>query len=193
MRIALFRRFQPSVRLLSHLSRRERWIVGGGVLFLVFLFGYLFILSPMLAQTERLNALIPRKEQELVELSGLASEYASLSARLASVSSRIRPAEAFSILSYVEETAGRRQVRENIAYIRPLSPQVHQSLREVPVEVKVENVTLGKLVGFVAAIEQAPALLRIRRLTVKTRFADPAFLDATFVVSAYERAGDGRG
>jgi hypothetical protein len=184
-------RYRESLRslglLLSRLSRRERWVVGGGALLIFLLFGYLFILSPMLDRLKLFDQLIPRKEREMTELNDLAATYAALSSRLSEVEGRIRPSADFSILSFVEETAGRTQVRGNIAYIRPLAFQTHEKIREVPVEVKVENLTLSRLVGFLSAVEQGPALLRVRRLSLKTRFADPQFMDATFVVSSYER------
>jgi len=71
--------------------------------------------------------------------------------------------------------------------MRPLSPQVHAPYREVLVEVKVENVTLARIIPFLRAIETAPYALRIKRLAMKTRFADPSFMDVTFLVSSYEK------
>lgn len=181
-------KFLPNpLYLFYRFSRRERWMVGGGSFVLAIVLGYFFILSPLLDQIRRFDRLIPRKEGELRELSELSAQYAALSSRVSKMESKIRPAEEFSIFSFVEDTAGKSQVRENIAYIRPLTPKSHGGLREVPVEVKVQNVSLSSLVGFVSSVEKAPALLRIRRLTVKSRFADPQYLDATFVVSSYKK------
>jgi hypothetical protein len=174
-------------RIFYRLSRRERWIVGGGALLLAVLLGYVFVFSPMLSQARLYDRLIPRKEKEIADLSALIDQYKSLSAQLSEVEARIRPPGDFSILSYVEETAVRGQIRGNIAYIRPLAVQTREGLREVPVEVKVENVTLPSLVGFISSFDQAPALLKVRRISLRTRFADPQFMDATFVVSSFEK------
>jgi hypothetical protein len=179
--------FRNLLRLFSRLSRRERWMVGGGAVLLALLIGYAFVFSPMLSQARLYDRLIPRKEKELSELSALIDQHKILSARLSEVEGRIRPAGEFSILSYVEETAVRGQIRGNIAYIRPLTVQTREGLREIPVEVKVENVTLPSLVGFISSFDRAPALLKVRRISLRTRFADPQYMDATFVVSSYER------
>ena len=37
-------------------------------------------------------------------------------------------------------------------------------------------------------LEQSPHVLKIRRLHLKTRYSDPNYLDAVFLLSTYERA-----
>ena len=54
-------------------------------------------------------------------------------------------------------------------------------------EVKMEDIPLSGIVPYLAALENAPYYIRIKRLNVKTRYADPEKLDVTFVVSSYEK------
>src|SRR5579863_9752478 len=177
---------QDFAGLFSRLSHRERFVVLGGALLLIGMLVYGIVLSPLLSQTRRYEELIPQKEKELAELAELSSQYGVLTAQLSAVESQIRAAGGFSILSFVEEVAAKTQVRGNIAYIRPLAVQSHEGLREVPVALKGENVTLSRLVGFLSSLEQAPTLLRVRRVALRTRFADPQYIDGTFVVSSSE-------
>lgn len=174
-------------RLLMRLSRRERWVLGGGALVAFFLVGYLAVLDPALERMGQLDRLIPQKEKELREFTDLKERYLTLSNGIKAVEQRLPLQNQFSPLSFLEENATRNQIRANIAYIRPLTPQVHEPYREIPVEVKVENVSLARVVPFLTSIENAPQPLRIKRLSMKTRFSDPALMDVTFVVSSYEK------
>ena len=174
-------------RFLLRLSRRERWILGGGGLVTLLLVGYVTFLGPAWERMVQLDRLIPQKEKEVGEFANLREDYTALSSGIQKIERRLPTQNQFSPLSFLEENATKNQMRANIAYIRPLPPQVHEPYREIPVEVKVENVSLARMISFLSAIENAPHTLRIKRLTMKTRFSDPALMDITFVVSSYEK------
>lgn len=172
---------------LSRLSPRERWILGGGAAVALLLIGYVTLLGPAWERMTQLDRLIPQKEKEVGEFAHLREDYLAVSNGIREMERRLPMQNQFSPLSFLEENATKNQIRANIAYIRPLPPQIHEPYREIPVEVKVENVTLARIVPFLSAIENAPHTLRIKRLSMKTRFSDPAFMDVTFVVSSYEK------
>lgn len=174
-------------RFLMRLSSRERWVLGGGAILGFLLVVYFSLLGPTLERMALLDRLIPQKEKELQDFARLQEEYRTISQGIQEVQRRIPAANQFSPLSFLEETAARNQIRSNIAYIRPMVPQLQEPYREIPVEVKVENVTLARIVPFLTSIENAPFVLRIKRLSMKTRFSDPTFMDITFVVSSYEK------
>jgi type II secretory pathway component PulM len=174
-------------RFLIRLSRRERRILGGGATVALLLIGYVIFLGPAWERMVQLDRLIPQKEKEVGEFANLRENYTSVSSGIQKMERRLPMQNQFSPLSFLEENATKNQMRANIAYIRPLAPQVHEPYREVPVEVKVENVSLARIISFLSAIENAPHTLRIKRLSMKTRFSDPALMDITFVVSSYEK------
>ncbi|MFQ5780067.1 MAG: type II secretion system protein GspM [Nitrospiria bacterium] len=174
-------------RFLKRLSPRERWVLGGGGVVVLLLIGYATLLAPAWERMMLLDRLIPRKENEVREFARLREDYLVVSQGIQEIERRFPTQDQFSPLSFLEENAARNQIRGNIAFIRPLSPQVHEPYREILVEVKVENVTLARIIPFLSAIETAPYALRIKRLAVKTRFADPSFMDVTFLVSSYEK------
>lgn len=171
----------------QRLSAREQWILGGGSGIALLLIGYFIFLGPALERLASLDRLIPQKEKEVKEFSRLRDDYQQISQAIQEINTRLPKQNQFSPLSFLEENAGKNQIRANIAYIRPMPPQLHEPYREIPVEVKVENVTLARIVPFLSSIQAAPYYLRIKRLSMKTRFTDPTFLDVTFVVSSYEK------
>lgn len=170
-----------------HLSNRERWVLGGGGVLALFLIVFFTLINPTLERMIQLDDLIPRKEKSLRELIKLQGEYLIASQEIQLLERRLPAGGTFSPLSFIEENAAKNQIRNNIAFIRPLTTATHKSYKEVPVEVKVENVTLSQMIPFLTAIENAPHRLRIKRLAIKTRFSNPDMMDVTFLVLSYEK------
>jgi hypothetical protein len=57
---------------------------------------------------------------------------------------------------------------------------------------RLEGIALQQLTSYLYDIEQAPQLLRVRRMHIKPRAANPDQLDVTFQVSTFypqERTG----
>jgi len=172
---------------LIRLSMRERWMLGGGGVVILFLIVFFSFVDPALERMEQLEDLIPRKERSLRELARLQEDYKGLSQEIRQLESKLPKGGRFSPLSFIEEHAAKNQIRNNIAFIRPTTPSERKAYKELPVEVKVENVTLAQVVPFLAAIENAPHYLRIKRLAIKTRFSNPDMMDITFLVLSYEK------
>ena len=170
---------------LSGLSTRERWVLGGGVVIAVALLAYMFWISPTWERMTTLERLIPRKTEEIVAFEKEQAQYATLAARIESLEGRIK--EGGAPFSFLEAHAAKNRLRRQIAFIRPLAPEERPPYREVAAEVRMEGVRLGQIVPFLGAVERFP--YRIKRLSIKTRFADPSLLDVQFVVSSYEKMG----
>jgi len=172
---------------LSKLSNREKvfLFVGGGFGALLLIF--IFFINPIREREALLSRLIPQKEKEMEQFKRLSEEYFFLSNQMKEVEGRLPQKNQFSPLSYLEEIAKKNGVRENIAYIRSVPAILQKPYQEIPVEVKVENIPLFRIVSFIDAVENSPYFLRIKRLNIRTRLSDPKNLDITFVVSSYEK------
>jgi len=168
---------------LSRLSTRERWVLGGGTGIGTALLVYLLWLSPTWERMTTLKRLIPRKTEEIAAFEKEQTQYAMLAARIGSLEDRIK--EGSAPFSFLEAHATEYHLRRHIVFIRPLAPKDHPPYREVAVEVKMDGVRLVQIVPFLSAVERFP--YRIKRLSMKTRFADPSLLDVHFVVSSYEK------
>ncbi len=182
--IPLLKKIAP---LLAKLSKRETVFLLAGGAFTVSLLVYLFLIEPIREQTVLSSRLIPQKEEEILKLRRLSEKYVALSARMKEIEGRLPGANQFSLLSYLEKIAKQNQVRENISSIRAIPPVTQAPYREIPMEVKMENISLLRIIPFLNTIENAPYFLRIKRLSIKTRVSEPQKLDVTFVVSSYEK------
>jgi len=171
-------------------SGRERVILlaGGAIVAVFLLYGLFQLPFAYQERMETLDRLIVQKEDGLKQLAELKTQYQKLNDRVGRIESRIaQDKQGFSLLSYLEDVATTSRIRSNITYMRPPSMPQSGGYREMAVEVKVENAPLGQIVRLLTALEQSPHVLKIRRLHLKTRYSDPNYLDAVFLLSTYEK------
>ncbi len=156
------------------------------------LIGYVLVTSPAGWLKERLATLDRKTEQrrnDLKEAVRLAGEHDRLSARLNRLQAKSPGGGATpSLLSFLENVSTRVGTRQRIVSMKPQAQTTPEGVRESSVDVRIENVDLGELVGMLALIEDSPEMLQIPRLRIKTRYNDPQRLDASFTVSALESA-----
>lgn len=176
----------------DRITSRERiyLIIGGMTLLGLLLYGIYSGATSYLDRMKGLDRLVRQKEEALSTLNQIGKEYAQIKNQFGSLDERIQKDQGkFSLLSFLELLAGTAEVRSRIAYMRPQATTQVDQYRETSVEMKIENVTLDQAVRFLSSIEQAPHVLKIKNLHMRTRYANPQFLDVTFLVSTYEKAG----
>ena len=174
------------------ITSRERLylIIGGTALVGLLLYGVYSSAALYLDRMAGLDRLIRQKQEALTTLDQIRREYVQLKGQMGSLDERIQKDQGrFSLLSFLESLAGTADVRSRIAYMRPQTMAMVDQYRETSVEMKIENVTLDQAVRFLSSIEQAPHVLKIKNLHFRTRYANPQFLDVTFLVSTYEKPG----
>jgi len=184
---SLLVRFRP-----EGITSRERMylIIGGVSLIGLLIYGVYTAAGSYLDRMKGLDRLIRQKQEALTTLSQIQQEYVRIKQQVGSLDERIQKDQGrFSLLSFLESLAGTADVRSRIAYMRPQAVVPMDPYREISVEMKIENVTLDQAVRFLSAIEQAPHVIKIKNLHFRTRYANPQFLDVTFLVSTYEKAG----
>jgi Tfp pilus assembly protein PilO len=174
------------------ISPRERvyLIVGATTLLGLLIYGGYSAAASYIDRMNTLDRLIRQKEESQSTLNQIGAEYAQIKGRIGILDERIQNDQGkFSLLSFLESLAGTAQVRSRIAYMRPQAAVQMDQYRETSVEMKIENVTLDQAIRFLTSIEQAPHVLKIKNLHMRTRYANPQYLDVTFLVSTYEKTG----
>ncbi len=171
------------------ISTREKVFLLSGGIFLTIVIGYNWVLSPFVERMRVLDRLVSQKEANLKQIVELRGEYLRLQKDLSTIEEKLaRKKEDFSLLSYLEKIAADQNIRTNITSMKPQASPLLDGYRETSVEVKIEKTTLDQIVSLLTSIEDSPYLLKVKRLYLKTRFADPQYLDATFLVVTYEKA-----
>jgi hypothetical protein len=168
------------------LAPRERLILTAGGMAGLAMVLWALMVDPAFTAAREMNAAADRKEQASGELSRVLADYARQSARIGEAAAKGAAAKNFSLLSFLEGLSAQARVKGNIDYMRPTTNDVTAGIREHQVEIKVSNIRLRAMVSLLSAVERSPHDLRVKRLYVKRRFADPDLLDVTFVVARYE-------
>jgi hypothetical protein len=168
------------------LAPRERIILTAGLLGAGAMLLWAFGVQPAFTSARELRAAAARKERSADELASVLADYQRQSARIGDAAAKGAATKDFSLLSFLEGLSAQARVKGNIDYMRPTTTDVTAGIREYSVEMKVSNIRLEAMVSLLSAVERSPYALRVKRLNVKRRFADPDLLDVTFVVARYE-------
>ncbi len=175
----------------SSLSSRERLLVSAGTGVVILSLLFVFLVDPMLERLDLAGRQIAKKQRALSTLAGIATEYKEASSRLAAIEGRMGGGkEGFSLLSFLEETSRLIQVRDRIASMRPQSIPAGGRYKETAVEARFEGIYWQQLLSLLAAVEGAPHLIKVTRFQVKPRYDTPHLLDATLLVSSYDRSNE---
>jgi general secretion pathway protein M len=171
-------------------SARERVIVGAGGAAVAASLVFVLAVDPLLEHSERMDRQIARKQRAVRELAGLGAEYGEVRARLARLETKMEAGKGkFALLPFLEEATTAAQVRDRISAMQPQSVPSSQGYKETAVELRLEGVGWPNVVKLLTVIEDAPYLVEVKRLQIKPRFDAPHLLEATLLVSTYEKEG----
>ncbi len=173
---------------LARLTSRERvFLLGGGAVSLLLVVTVAVVL-PLMDRWEILRRTIGREERAIAEIATLRGDFLRLRQQVREAEAQVAPGRGEpSILSYLEDLAATHGVRRNIAHMRPQANALDAQYSETVVEVRLEEMTLAQVVDFLAAIEQSPRPIRVKRLQLRTRFAEPRLMDMVVHVASYAR------
>jgi hypothetical protein len=169
-----------------NLGGREKLVlIAGGVVVVLLLF-YRFGLSPALERLRMLDRLVTMKERDLHEMQSLRETYLAQKSLLEEVNQSLtQRGQDFAVFSFLEELANKIGIKHNIIYMKPALTTPGELFRESSVEMRLEGIALAQLTRYLYDIERAPQLLRVRRMHIKPRPANPDQLDVTFQVSTF--------
>lgn len=169
-------------------SSRERWLIGSGGIVLVLSLLFVFALDPMLDQLGILDRQHAKKGRDYEELVRLESQYRELQDRIGRLEQRLaRGGNQFSLLPFLEETATNSGIRQLIVGMQPQPTVPMAGYQETAVEVRLAGMQLPQLLALLAAIEQAPGLVQVKRLQVTPQYDMPHLLQVTMRVASYAK------
>ncbi len=172
----------------ANLAGRERLLVAGGGLVAVASLLFALLVDPILERLDLLDRQIARQQRAMSELALVGAQYGDARTRLAQIEQRLKAGQGtFSLLPYLEEAAASAHVRDRIAsmQLHPLPPA--QGYKETAVELRLEGVLFQQLLALLVTLEDSPYLLHVTRLQIKPRFEAAHLLEATLLVSSYEK------
>jgi type II secretory pathway component PulM len=175
--------------ILARLSRRERALVLAAALFLVLVLCARFLVLPAWDEGARLRDAVARKKAEAAQFEVLSARYRELLSRVKRAEETVAAGGGATLLTQVETTAREAGVKDRITSMKPLRTELESRMWESSVEVRMERITLRDAVELLRRLQGSARPVRVKRISLKTRFDDPRLLDGTFMVAALESPG----
>ena len=163
----------------NNLSRRQQYAMSIGWTVVLALLLAQFLLFPFLEAKKTVNRAIKSNEKILSEMALLSAEYRGLKQHEEGIQQALaRRVRDFTLFSHLERVAGEAGVKANIKYINASKGSASGPYEELPVEIKLEKITLKQLTDFFYILESPQDLIRIKKLVVSKMKENPEYLTA---------------
>ncbi len=160
-------------------QRDKKTLIIGGIVAAIILL-YVFVVSPLTSDLARKRELLPKKEQDLVEIRVLKDQYLEMQKRLQQA--QAAAAKRGPLLTEIENITKRANLASKMVSLKPQEGVQTEEFKESIVEIRLDSVTLYDIVNYLYQLEQDG--LRIKKLNFKPRFDNPKVLNATILVSS---------
>ncbi len=174
---------------IDKLNSREKWVLFGGIGFVFCFLAVQLVVVPVIDARNNLLQSISRKKQELAEIKNLQQEYRTLKSKEGTIQARINQRGAgFTLFTFLDQQANEAKVKKQIKYMKP-STIDGDELNEAMVELKLQQITLSDLVGFLRLIESEQEVVFIKRFSIQESGDAQGFFDAILQVVTFEKKG----
>ena len=169
------------------LARREKYLVSAGVGFVLIFLLFQFLIFPFFESRRRMGSGLKAKERGLDEIMKLRAEYQTYQNSSQGIQQVLgKRRRGFTLFAYLEEAAGKAEVKTNIKYMKPSTSSGTGPYKESTVEMKLEAVTLEQLAGFLYRIESPDNLVNIKRISINENTKEKGYLDAVMQVLTFQ-------
>jgi len=172
---------------IAQLSTREQWLVWGGVIFIVGFMLLQLAIMPFFEARGKLQDSITRKEQELVTIKELRQDFQTLKSAEGTIKERVaqRPS-GFTLFTFLDQQAEKAKVKKQINYMKPSKAEGDANFNETMVEMKLQQITLEALVGYLRLVESEKNVVFIRRVSIQESGNEKGYLDAILQIVTFE-------
>lgn len=173
---------------IDNLSTREKWVVGGGLAFVVGFIILQLAVVPFLDARSDLRSSIARKTGELATIKELQQEHRNLKKEEGTVQARIaQRQQGFTLFTFLDQQAEKAQVKKQIMYMKPSTAEGDTGYTETMVELKLQQVSLAALVNFLQLVESEQQVVFIRRISIQESGNVAGELDAIMQIVTFEK------
>lgn len=174
---------------IEKLDSRERWVLFGGIGFVLCFLVLQLVIVPVLDARSNLEKSIARKKQELTKIRALQQEYHTLKSEEGTIQARINQRGAgFTLFTFLDRQANEAKVKKQIKYMKP-STVDGDELNEAMVEMKLQQITLSALVDFIRLVESEENVVFIRRFSIQESGDRQGYFDSILQIVTFEKKG----
>ena len=175
--------------MVKKLTKREKYALyalSGAILLFILI---LFIVFPSIDKRKRLKRTLQVKEDALLEMIALKSDYEAIEKRtnLAKVSFENRE-KGFTLFSFLDRLTGNARIKEYVTYMKPSTTvQKDNSYKISQVEMKFKGLTLQQLTTYLHMVETSKNMVYIKRFSISKTGKQEGFVDAVLQVETVEK------
>jgi general secretion pathway protein M len=170
------------------LNKREQYFVSAAIAVVVVFTVIHLIVLPLLAKRNQLKRTVRVKIEQLQTMRALSAEYQLLSEQSESAKIRLANREAgFSLFSYLDELVGKTGLKDRISYMKPSTsegPDKHYKISTV--EMKLQGLTLERLVQYLYHLEKSGKSVQIKRISITETGKSEGLVDVVLQVETLE-------
>jgi len=168
------------------LAKREKYFIALAVVVIVAALIIQFVVMPFVEKRERFKSNVTVKQNNLQQIAALRQEYLVLQQDSVTLAQRLqsRP-QNFTLFSFLEKAAGDSGVKDNIKSMKPSASVGKGPFKESLVEMKLERITLGQMVGYLKLIESPENLVSVKRISIQSNKKETQFLDVVLQVLTF--------
>ncbi len=163
--------------VVSEMDRPARLRWGGGISLILLL---VVVYSSASGAMDALTRKRVVREADLTELLLLKQRYLTLKRESEQLTNRLATVKSDDSLGRIIEEAG---FKGKAVQIRPLKGDERGGFQEESAEVKIDGLTANELVNLLHRLEKGSKPVVMKKLLLRSRFDDPAKLDATLTMA----------
>ena len=168
------------------LAKREKYLITLAVIVIVAAVMLQFGLMPFLEKKEQYDNNVTVKQNNLQQMVALREQYLLLEQESDVLVQRLAQGpKNFTLFSFLEKAAGDAGVKNNIKSMKPSAATGKGPFQESLVEMKLERITLGQMVGYLQLIESPENLVSIKRISIQSNKKETQFLDVVLQVLTF--------
>lgn len=175
--------------MIKKLTKREKYTVYAlsGAIFLFIIFQ--FIVFPSIDKRKRLKRTLQVKEDVILEMIALKSDYDAIEKRTNLAKARFESREkGFTLFSFLDRLTGKAKIKEYVTYMKPSTTvQKDSSYKISQVEMKFKGLTLKQLTTYLHMVETSKNIVYIKRLSISKTGKQEGFVDAVLQVETVEK------
>jgi len=173
---------------LNKLEKRERQIVGAGLIFLICFALFHFVVSPLLQGRQQTHKALIQKKEDIQKIHQLQADYRKLQNQSANIEERLKKRNpSFSLFSFVEEKATKAKVKQQINSMTPSTSEGEGAFQESRVDLKLDRISTQQLVDFLKEIESAENIVVVKRISIQDNSKEDGALDAVMQIITYTK------
>jgi general secretion pathway protein M len=169
------------------LARREKYLVSIAACCIAIFLVFQFLIFPFFENRKRIQRGLKAKKKGLEEIVKLRDAYQTYQKGSQGIHQALaRRKKGFTLFSFLEEAAGKAEVKPHIKSMKPSVSSGTGPYKESMVEMKLEAITLQQLVGYLYRIESPDDLVNIKRISISQNKKEQGYLDAILQVLTFQ-------